>query len=79
MEKESVLEEIANIIADQSDIEKERITPGASFVDDLELDSLDVVEMVMVMEERFGIEIPDEELENVRIVEDLIKYIKEKT
>ena len=68
---------IAEIIAEQLGVEESEVTPEASFVDDLGADSLDTVELVMALEEEFGIEIPDEEAEKISTVNDAITYIKE--
>jgi len=68
---------IAEIIAEQLGVETSEVTPEASFVDDLGADSLDTVELVMALEEEFGIEIPDEEAEKITAVKDAITYIKE--
>ena len=60
-------------------IKSEEVTPEASFVDDLGADSLDTVELVMALEEEFGVEIPDEDAEKIATVGDAIKYIEEKS
>jgi acyl carrier protein len=70
-------ERIAEIIAEQLEVEVAEVTPEASFVDDLGADSLDTVELVMALEEEFGIEIPDEEAEKIATVKDAITYIQE--
>ncbi|MBO8130922.1 MAG: acyl carrier protein [Candidatus Marinimicrobia bacterium] len=72
------LEKIKDIVAEKLGVEKEKITPEASFIDDLGADSLDTVELIMKMEEEFGIEIPDEEAEKLRTVGDVIEYLKTK-
>ena len=66
---------IAEIIAEQLGVEASEVTPEASFVDDLGADSLDTVELVMALEEEFGIEIPDEDAEKIATVQDAITYI----
>jgi acyl carrier protein len=71
-------EKIKAIIAEQLGVKPEEVTPGASFIDDLGADSLDTVELVMALEEEFGIEIPDEDAEKMATVGDAIKYIEEK-
>ena len=68
---------VAEIIAEQLGVEASEVTPEASFVDDLGADSLDTVELVMALEEEFGIEIPDEDAEKITTVNDAIKYIQE--
>ena len=71
-------EKIKQIIADQLGVKKEEVTDNAKFVDDLGADSLDTVELVMALEEEFGIEIPDEEAEKLITVGDALRYIGEK-
>ncbi len=70
-------EKMVEIIAKQLSVPKEKIVPEASFVDDLGADSLDLVELVMAMEEEYGIEIADEDAEKMQTVQDAINYIKE--
>ena len=72
-------DKIKQIIADQLGVKKEEVTDNAKFVDDLGADSLDTVELVMALEEEFGIEIPDEEAEKLVTVGDALRYIEEKT
>jgi acyl carrier protein len=72
---EPVGDRVKKIIVDQLGVEEELVTPEASFVDDLGADSLDTVELVMALEEEFGIEIPDEDAENISTVQDAINYI----
>lgn len=71
-------EKIKKIIVDQLGIDESEVTPQASFVDDLGADSLDTVELVMALEEEFGIEIADEDAEKLLTVEDVVKYIEAK-
>ncbi len=71
-------DKIKQIIADQLGVKKEEVTDNAKFVDDLGADSLDTVELVMALEEEFGIEIPDEEAEKLVTVGDALKYIEER-
>jgi acyl carrier protein len=70
---------VKKIIVDQLGVSDDEVTPQASFVDDLGADSLDTVEMVMAFEEEFTIEIPDEDAEKIRTVQDAIDYIDKKT
>jgi acyl carrier protein len=70
-------ERIREIIVEQLGVEESQITPDASFIDDLGADSLDTVELVMAFEEEFDIEIPDEDAEKIRTVQDVINYLKE--
>jgi acyl carrier protein len=74
----AVAEKITEIIVEQLGVKPEEVTPEASFIDDLGADSLDTVELVMALEEEFGIEIPDEEAEKIQTVGDAIKYISAK-
>ncbi|CAN5499543.1 acyl carrier protein [soil metagenome] len=69
---------VKDIIINELGVEAEKVTPEASFVDDLGADSLDTVELVMAFEEEFGIEIPDEDAEKLQTVGDAIKYIDER-
>ncbi len=71
-------ERVTNIIVNHLNISQEEVIPEASFVDDLGADSLDIVELVMAMEEEFGIEIPDEDAEKIQTIGDAIAYLKEK-
>jgi len=74
----AVEEKVKAIIAEQLGVKQEEVTPTASFIDDLGADSLDTVELVMALEEEFGIEIPDEDAEKMTTVGEAIKYIEEK-
>jgi len=74
----AVEEKVKSIIAEQLAVKPEEVTQGASFIDDLGADSLDTVELVMALEEEFGIEIPDEDAEKMSTVGDAVKYIEEK-
>jgi acyl carrier protein len=71
-----IIEKVKQIISEQLGVEESEVTPSASFVDDLGADSLDTVELVMALEEQFDIEIPDEDAEKIRIVQDAIDYIE---
>jgi acyl carrier protein len=73
----TIEERVKQIIVEQLDVAEDEVTPEASFIDDLGADSLDIVELVMAMEEVFDVEIPDEEAENIRTVQDAINYIQE--
>ena len=68
---------VREIIVEELGVEADKVTPEASFVDDLGADSLDTVELVMALEEEFGIDIPDEDAEKMRTVGDAIAYIEE--
>ena len=69
---------VQKIIEEQLGVESDRVKPEASFIDDLGADSLDIVELVMAMEEEFELEIPDEDAEKLRTVQDVMNYLKEK-
>jgi acyl carrier protein len=69
---------VSAIIVEQLGVTKEELAPGASFIDDLGADSLDIVELVMAMEEEFDIEIPDDDAERIQTIGDVISYVKEK-
>ena len=73
----NVSEKIKGIIVEQLSVESEQVTDEASFVDDLGADSLDLVELVMALEEEFGLEIPDGDAEKITRVKDAVSYITE--
>ncbi len=75
----SVEKKVKEIVAEQLGKDVNEVTNEASFIDDLGADSLDIVELVMAMEDEFGIEIPDEEAEKIKTVKDVIEYIKANT
>ncbi|WP_405102255.1 acyl carrier protein [Oceanobacillus sp. FSL H7-0719] len=70
-----VFDRVKEIIVDRLDVEEDKVTLEASFKDDLEADSLDVVELVMELEDEFDMEIADEEAENINTVGDAVNYI----
>ena len=72
-----VLDQIKEILKDTMDIDVSKITLDAKLKEDLELDSLDSVELIMSAEEEFGIEIPDEDVMNFKTVNDIVNYIEE--
>jgi acyl carrier protein len=72
----SVEEKVKSIIVDQLGVSESEVTGSASFVDDLGADSLDTIELVMAFEEAFGIEIPDEDAEKIRTVQNAIDYVE---
>lgn len=74
----SVEKKVREIIAEQLVKDVSEVTPNKTFIDDLGADSLDIVEMVMEMEEEFEIEIPDEDAEKIKTVQDAIAYIEKK-
>ncbi len=71
-------DKVREIIANELGVEMEKVTDEASFVEDLGADSLDTVELVMAFEEEFGVEIPDEDAEQMLTVGDAIRYLQEK-
>ncbi len=76
MEK-TVERRVIEIIVEQLGVSEEEVTIEASFIEDLGADSLDLVELIMAMEEEFGIEISDEDAEKIQTVQDVVSYINE--
>ncbi len=74
----SIADQVKDIIVDQLGVDEGQVKPEASFIDDLGADSLDTVELVMAFEEKFDIEIPDEDAEKMRTVGDAVSYLEEK-
>lgn len=72
-----ILERIKKIVIEHLGVEEDKVTESANFIDDLEADSLDTVELVMAFEEEFGIEIPDNIAETILTVGDAVKHISE--
>ena len=72
----SVAEKVKSIIVEQLGVEADEVTSEASFTEDLGADSLDIVELVMALEESFGISIPDEDAEGIKTVGDAVSYIE---
>ncbi len=75
----SISEQVIDVVSEKMGVEKAKISPETSFVDDLGADSLDTVELVMEFEEKFAINIPDEDAEKIQTVGDAVKYIEEHT
>ncbi len=73
----ALFEDIQAVISEQLNVDTAQVTPEAEFVKDLGADSLDVVELIMALEEKFGIEIPDEQAEKIVNVGDVVKYIED--
>jgi len=73
-----IFEQVKAILVDQLDVDEDAITMDSSIIDDLGADSLDVVDMVMSLEEEFDTEIPDEEIEGMKTVGDIVKFIEAK-
>lgn len=74
-----IFEKVKAILVDQLDVDEDAITMDSSIIDDLGADSLDVVDMVMSLEEEFDTEIPDEEIEGMKTVGDIVKFIEAKS
>lgn len=72
-----VFEKVREIMAEQLDVDIDSITLDTSFVNDLESDSLDIVELIMAIEEEFDIEVPDEDAEKISTVQDAVDYIQD--
>ena len=72
-----VFERIREIICEQIDLEEDKVTMDSDIMEDFEADSLDVVDLVMSIEDEFGLEVPDDQIENFRTVGDVVRYIEE--
>jgi acyl carrier protein len=77
MSEATIEEKVKQIIVDELGVDESEVTPNARFIDDLGADSLDTVELVMRLEEEFGIEIPDESAEKIQSVRDALEYIEQ--
>ena len=77
MAKEEIFEKLKELVVDQLGVEEDEVTMEASMQDDLGADSLDLVDLVMSVEEEFGVKVADEDLENIQTVGDLVDYIEE--
>tara|TARA_B100001146_G_scaffold215392_1_gene217668 strand:- start:582 stop:830 length:249 start_codon:yes stop_codon:yes gene_type:complete len=73
---DDLLKKIVTIVVDKLDVEENKVTVDAQFIDDLGADSLDTVELIMEIEEQFEIDIPDEDAEKIQSVKDALDYIK---
>jgi len=73
-----IFEKVKDLIVDQLGVDVSKVTPEAAFVEDLGADSIDIVELIMALEEEFGITISDEDAQKIRTVGDAINYIQEK-
>ncbi len=74
-----VFEKIQKILCEQLDLEEKKVSMDSDIVEDLEADSLDVVDLVMSIEDEFGLEVPDEQIEGFRTVGDVVRFIQEST
>jgi acyl carrier protein len=74
----AVAEKVKEIIVDQLGVEEKEVTPDAKFVEDLGADSLDLTELIMAMEEEFGVEISDEDAQQILMVKDAVNFIEKK-
>jgi len=72
----ALFDEVKEVIVEQLNVSPDEVKPEAKFVEDLGADSLDVVEMIMALEEKFEIEIPDSEAEKIQTVQDVVDYIE---
>lgn len=72
-----VFERIRQILCDQLDLEEEKVTMESDIMEDLEADSLDVVDLVMTIEDEYGMEVPDDQIEKFRTVGDIVRFIDE--
>ena len=76
MDRDDILEKVKAVVVDQLNVEDDEVVEDASFVDDLGADSLGIVELVMALEEEFGVSIPDEDAEGIKTVGDAVSYIQ---
>ena len=74
-----IFDKVKSIIVDQLDVDEDKVTLNANIQDDLGADSLDIVDLVMSFEDEFDIEIPDDQVETIKTVGDVVKYIEENT
>ncbi|MBR3836281.1 MAG: acyl carrier protein [Clostridia bacterium] len=73
----NIFEKLKEILAEQLEIDEDKITYESHILDDLGADSLDVVDLIMSIEDEFGMEVPDEAVDSIRTVEDMVKYIED--
>lgn len=73
--REEITDRVRKVISEQLEVDEEKVTPDASVIDDLGADSLDIVEIIMSLEEEFGIEIPDEDAEKLSRVKHVVEYL----
>ena len=75
---DNIESQVIDVIVEQLGVDREKVTPEAKFIDDLGADSLDTVELVMSFEEKFSVDVPDEDAEKLKSVSDVVAYIKER-
>lgn len=78
MAKEEIFDKLKELVVDQLGVEEDEVTMEASMQDDLGADSLDLVDLVMSVEEEFGVKVADEDLENIETVGDIVNYIEDR-
>ena len=78
MAKEEIFDKLKELVVDQLGVEEDEVTMEASMQDDLGVDSLDLVDLVMSVEEEFGVKVADEDLENIKTVGDIVNYIEDR-
>jgi acyl carrier protein len=76
MTEKEILEGLGEIIDEIAGVPADEVTPGKSFVDDLDIDSLSMVEIAVAAQDKFGVEIPDEELKNLKTVQDVVHFVQ---
>ena len=74
---DNIESQVIDVIVEKLGVDREKVTPDAKFIDDLGADSLDTVELVMTFEEKFSVEVPDEDAEKLKSVADVVKYIED--
>ena len=79
MDDGNIFERLKKLIVELLEVDETKVVPEASFIDDLEADSLDLIEFITAAEDAFGIEIPDEDVEKIQTVQDAVNYIKLKS
>ena len=71
-------DKVIKLVSEATKVEEAKITPTTNFIDDLNLDSLDIVELMMKMEDEFGVEIPEDQAESLKTVQDVVNYLESK-
>ncbi|MEV0400790.1 acyl carrier protein [Actinoallomurus sp. NPDC050550] len=78
LSEQEILEGLGDIIEEIAGVDPADVTPEKSFVDDLDIDSLSMVEIAVAAQDKFGVEIPDDELKNLKTVKDVVNYVQSK-